>query len=86
MIRVNFRPCNDDWIELGIIANYLVVSRTALFTWFLILELAGWDKILAEKFYFTGVPAKIKTLLAIHLLTRRNDAKTSRKIYYTIRE
>jgi len=71
---------------LGILAHYLGVSRTALFTWFLILELAGWDKILAEKFFPTGIPAKNKTLLAIHLLTRRNDTKTSRKIYYRIRE
>lgn len=86
LIKVNFRPNNDDWIELGIIAHFLGVSRTALFTWFLILELAGWDKLLPEKYFLTGVPAKINTILGVNLLTRRKESKSIRKIYYKRRE
>ncbi len=53
---------NADWIEFGLLANWLGISRTALFTLFLILDLAGWDKFLREKFFDNGVPPNITAL------------------------
>ncbi len=29
LVKVNFRPKNEDWVELGIIASYLGITRTA---------------------------------------------------------
>ncbi len=81
LVKKNFRPFNSDWIELGILADWLGYSRTAIFSWFLILDLAGWDKILSEKFFDGGVPPKVSTLQLKNILTKRNTVRWKRKIY-----
>ena len=86
LVKVNFRPQNEDWIELGIIASYLGITRTGLFTWFLLLDFAGWGEILSEKFFETGVPAKVSPILAKSILSRRISFIWRRKIYYKIRQ
>lgn len=85
LIKKNFRPFNDDWIELGILANYLGISRTALFTWFLMLELGEWDIILSERFYDSGVPPKLDFLQLKICLTSKIIIRADRKILYKIR-
>ena len=85
LVKKNFRPFNPDWIELGIVANYLGFSRTALFTWFLTLELGDLDQILRDNFYEHGVPPKISTIQLKNILSRKNDIIWKRKIYYKIR-
>ena len=63
MIKINFRSFNPDWVELGIIANFLGISRIALFAWFLLLDFAGWGEILREHDFGTGVPTKISPII-----------------------
>jgi hypothetical protein len=46
---LKFRPDNDDWFELGILAYGLGVSRCWLFTYLLELELSGLGEFLALK-------------------------------------
>ncbi len=85
LIKKNLYPSNADWIEFGILAAWLGISRTALFTWFLILELAGWDKILAEKFFKNGVPPRVSAVrVGIYIATRKT-VRTDRHIRYKIR-
>ncbi len=86
LIKKNFRPFNPDWIELGILANWLGISRTALFTLFLILDLAGWDKILSEKFFDAGVPPKITSIRLGSYLAKRKTVRADRHIRYKIRQ
>ncbi len=85
LIKVNIRPFNPDWIELGILSNYLGISRTGLFTWFLTLEFGDFDEILCEKFYECGVPPTYSTILQKNLQSRKRDVTWKRKIYYKIR-
>ncbi len=97
LVKVKFRPKNEDWVELGIIANYPGITRTAcpayvawgmcwaLFSWFLLLDFAGWSEILSKRFFETGVPAKLNPILAKSILLRRITCIWRRKIYYKIR-
>jgi len=82
LIKVNFRPSNDDWIELGILAAWLGISRTALFTWFLTLDIASWDKILSEKFFDNGVPPNITVVRVGSYIARRKTVRADRHIRY----
>ncbi len=85
LVKKNFYPSNADWIEFGILAAWLGISRTALFTWFLILDLAGWDKILAEKFFENGVPPRVSSVrVGIYIATRKT-VRADRHIRYKIR-
>lgn len=85
LIKKNFRPSNDDWIEFGLLASWLGISRTALFTLFLVLDLAGWDEILPEKFFNDGVPPKITSIRAGSYIARRKIVRTERQIRYKLR-
>ncbi len=82
LIKKNFYPQNDDWIEFGILARWLGISRTALFTWFLILDLAGWDKILREKFFDNGVPPNITSVRVDSYIAKRKTVRADRHIRY----
>ncbi|MCC6274918.1 MAG: DUF1564 family protein [Leptospiraceae bacterium] len=82
LVKKNFYPQNDDWVEFGLLANWLGISRTALFTWFLILDLAGWDKILREKFYDNGVPPKITAIRVGSYIATRKTVRADRHIRY----
>ncbi len=84
--KLNFLPSNSDWVELGILSNWLGISRTALFTWLLMMDLSDFDPILREKFYESGVPSTFTTMLLKNLLTRRKTIIWRRKIYYKTRE
>ncbi|MCE9501927.1 MAG: DUF1564 domain-containing protein, partial [Leptospira sp.] len=43
LVKKNFRPSNQDWIQFDTLSDYLGLSKTALFTLLLILDIAGWD-------------------------------------------
>jgi len=73
---------NADWIEFGLLANWLGFSRTALFTLFLILDLAGWDKFLREKFFDNGVPPNIMAIRVGSYIARRKTVRADRHIRY----
>ncbi len=59
LVKRNFKPFNQDWIQFDTLSDYLGLSKTALFTLLLVLDIAGWREILAEKFYNCGVPPTI---------------------------
>ncbi|MCE9500122.1 MAG: DUF1564 family protein, partial [Leptospira sp.] len=56
LVKKNFTPSNQDWIQFDTLSNYLGLSKTGLFTLLLVLDIAGWGELLAEKFYDRGVP------------------------------
>ncbi|MCC6274935.1 MAG: DUF1564 family protein [Leptospiraceae bacterium] len=85
LIKKNFYPQNDDWIEFGILANWLGLSRTALFTLFLTLDIAGWDKILPEKFFDNGVPPNFTAVRVGSYIARRKTVRTDRHIRHKLR-
>ncbi len=82
LVKKNFYPQNDDWIEFGILAHWLGISRTALFILFLILDLAGWDKILREKFFDNGVPPNITLIRVDSYIATRKTVRADRHIRY----
>ena len=85
LVKKNLRPFNPDWLELGILSNWLGISRTALFTWFLILDLAGWDTILREKFFDSGVPPKISSIRLVSYLAKRKTVRADKYIRHKLR-
>ncbi|MCC6274332.1 MAG: DUF1564 family protein [Leptospiraceae bacterium] len=84
LVKINFKPSNEDWLEFGILASFLGISRTRLFNWFLMLELAGWEKI-TEMFFDSGVPTNFSTIMGKNSLSRHFHGIWKRKIYYKIR-
>ncbi|MCE9501094.1 MAG: DUF1564 family protein, partial [Leptospira sp.] len=56
LVKRNFNPSNEDWIQFDALSDYLGLTKTGLFTLLLILDIAGWSELLAEKFYDCGVP------------------------------
>ncbi len=82
LVKKNFWPSNDDWLEFGLLAKWLGISRTALFTLFLILDLAGWDKILREKFFDNGVPPNITSVRVDSYIATRKTVRADRHIRY----
>ncbi len=82
LVKKNFYPSNDDWIEFGLLAAWLGISRTALFTWFLTLDIAGWDKILSEKFFDNGVPPNITSIRVDSYIATRKTVRADRHIRY----
>ncbi len=85
LVKKNFYPSNADWIEFGILAAWLGISRTALFTWFLTLDLANWGKILTEKFFENGVPPRVSSVRVGIYIAERKTVRTDRHIRYKIR-
>ncbi len=86
LTKLNFWPENSDWIEIGILSNWLGISRTALFTWLLIMDLSDFEKILRERFYEHGVPPTVSTILLKNLITYGKTSVWRRKIYYKTRK
>ncbi|MBE7411515.1 MAG: DUF1564 domain-containing protein [Leptospiraceae bacterium] len=78
--KKNFYPENSDWIELGQFALVLGISRTALFTLLLLLDVAGWDIIIPAKFYDYGVPPKVSTIAVGVYLSKRKTVRYNRLI------
>ncbi|MCE9499958.1 MAG: DUF1564 domain-containing protein [Leptospira sp.] len=85
LIRKNFRPFNPDWIEFGMLADYLGVSRTDLFTMFLKLDISDWPAILRENWYEGGVPPAIANVVAITHIKYAFPPRVFRKLSYRIR-
>ncbi|MCE9501744.1 MAG: DUF1564 domain-containing protein [Leptospira sp.] len=85
LVKTNFRPANQDWIQFDILSDYLGISKTGLFTLLLTLDIAGWSELLAEKFYDRGVPPTITEFFSrIHMI-HKIPVQIHRKIYYKIR-
>ena len=42
VVKKNFLPRNSDWTQLGILSDYLGLSKTAMFTMLLTLDIADW--------------------------------------------
>ncbi|MCE9499950.1 MAG: DUF1564 domain-containing protein [Leptospira sp.] len=84
LVKKNFRPFNQDWIEFDILSDYLGLSKTGLFTLLLLLDMAGWSAIIAEKFYDRGVPPTLTEFSARILMIHRIPV-VHRKIHYRIR-
>ncbi|MCE9501359.1 MAG: DUF1564 domain-containing protein, partial [Leptospira sp.] len=85
LVKKNFRPFNPDWIEFDNLSDYLGLSKTGLFTLLLMLDIAGWGALLAEKFYDRGVPPTISEFSSRVVMLRRIPVQVYRKIYYKIR-
>ncbi|MBE7412067.1 MAG: DUF1564 domain-containing protein [Leptospiraceae bacterium] len=83
--KKNFRPENADWIELGEFAQWLGISRTALFTLLLLLDLAGWDIIIPDRFYDVAVPPKISSIAVGVYLSKRKTTRYNRLIRHKMR-
>ena len=52
LIKVNFRPQNQDWAELGIFSVASGRSRCMLFVILLLLDIGGWENSLKK----LGIP------------------------------
>ena len=76
--KKNFTPNNDDWIELGILADWLGTTKTALFTLLLVLDLAEWDIILPSRFFENGVPSPVTTIAGGAYLSKRKTTRYNR--------
>ncbi|MCE9500541.1 MAG: DUF1564 domain-containing protein, partial [Leptospira sp.] len=85
LIRKNFRPMNTDWIEFTMLADYLGVSKTDLFTMFLKLDISDWPVILRENWYAGGVPPTISNITSRIHLTNMIPIRVFRKIRYKTR-
>ncbi|MCE9499031.1 MAG: DUF1564 domain-containing protein [Leptospira sp.] len=48
-MKKNFRPFNQDWIQFDTLCDYLGFSKTGLFTLLMVLDIAGWSELIAEK-------------------------------------
>lgn len=85
LVKKNFRPSNQDWIQFDALSDYLGLSKTGLFSLLLVLDIAGWDSLLAEKFYDRGVPPTISEFSSRILMKYQFPIQVHRKIYYRIR-
>lgn len=85
-VKKNFRPHNPDWVQFDVLSDYLGVSKTGLFTLLLVLDIAGWSELLAEKFYNRGAPPTISEFSSRNLVRLRIPVQVPRKIYYRIRQ
>ncbi|MCE9499359.1 MAG: DUF1564 domain-containing protein [Leptospira sp.] len=85
LVRKNFRPFNSDWIEFGILADYIGVSKTELFTMLLVLEISDWPTFLSEKWYVGGVPPTATHVMSITHLKYTIPIRVFRKIRYRTR-
>lgn len=84
LVKKNFRPANQDWIQFDTLSDYLGLSKTALFTLLLTLDIAGWDRLLAQKLYKRGVPPTISEFSSRILVLLRITPEVHRKISYRI--
>lgn len=85
LVKQNFRPFNDDWIQFDTLSDYLGLSKTGLFSLLLLLDIAGWSAILAEKFHDSGVPPTISEFSSRILFFQKIPVQVHRKIRYRIR-
>ncbi|MCE9499588.1 MAG: hypothetical protein K8R21_03675, partial [Leptospira sp.] len=74
-----------DWIQFDALSDYLGLTKTGLFTLLLILDIAGWSELLAEKFYDCGVPPIISKFSSRILICHKIPVQVHRKIKYRIR-
>ncbi|MCE9501971.1 MAG: DUF1564 family protein [Leptospira sp.] len=85
LVKRNFNPSNQDWIQFDTLSDYLGLSKTGLFTLLLVLDIAGWGELLAEKFYDRGVPPTISEFSSRIFVRSIIPAQVHRKIKYRIR-
>jgi hypothetical protein len=69
--RVNFKPDNDDWLELGQVATFYGKSRCWIFTYLLRLEVLGFGELMEEVLLTTGVPITASFQLQVALQLQR---------------
>ncbi|MCE9499623.1 MAG: DUF1564 domain-containing protein [Leptospira sp.] len=85
LVKKNFKPANDDWIQFDVLSDYLGLSKTGLFTLLLVLDIAGWDRLLADKLYSRGVPPILSEFSSLIRIQYRIPVRIHRKIHYRIR-
>lgn len=85
LIKKNFRPFNHDWIQFDTLSEYLGISKTGLFTLLLVLDIAGWSELIAEKFYGRGVPPTISRFSSRITIISQISPEVHRRIRYRIR-
>ncbi|MCE9499825.1 MAG: DUF1564 domain-containing protein [Leptospira sp.] len=85
LVKKNFNPSNQDWIQFDAMADYLGLSMTALFTLLLVLDIAGWGKLLSEKLYDRGVPPIISAFSSQILIQYQFPVAVHRKIRFKFR-
>ncbi|MCE9499963.1 MAG: DUF1564 domain-containing protein [Leptospira sp.] len=86
LIRKNFRPINSDWIEFGLLADYLGLSKTALFAMLLMFDISDWPVFLRERWYEGGVPPTVANVASSIHLKYVIPVCVSRKIRYKTRK
>jgi hypothetical protein len=69
--RVNFKPDNDDWLELGQVATFYGKSRCWIFTYLLRLEVLGFGELMEEALLTNGVPITASFQLQVALQLQR---------------
>jgi hypothetical protein len=69
--RVNFKPDNEDWLELGQIATFYGKSRCWIFTFLLRLEVLGFGELMEKVFETSGVPITASFQLQVALQLQR---------------
>lgn len=84
LVKVSFRPYNDDWIELGELALAFGKSRCWMFVYLLELDILGlWD--LLVKFSFTTVvPTNSNLCLKSSWIISRIKRQFTREYYIRI--
>lgn len=84
LVKVSFRPYNDDWIELGELALAFGKSRCWMFVYLLELDILGlWD--LLVKFSFTTVvPTNSNLCLKSSWVISRIKRQFTREYYIRI--
>ena len=82
--RVNLRPFNEDWMELGELALVYGKSRCWLFTFLLELDLLGFWETLSEFSMGDAVPTTTKLRLRVSLSLKRVSQDFSRNYHVRV--
>lgn len=82
--RLNFRPMNDDWLELSELALAFGKSRCWLFVYLLKLDISGLWKILRQARLTFGVPTSAKLELQSFWTLHRSMGNFARKYYVKV--
>jgi hypothetical protein len=80
LVRFDFEPRNEDWIELGSLAMGLGVSRTWLFVFLLELDSTGFGEICSETLSAHGTPGLAFTDLGQGSFSRNGTGSYIRAI------
>jgi hypothetical protein len=69
--RVNFKPDNEDWLELGQVATFYGKSRCWIFSYLLRLEILGFGELMEKALLTSGVPITASFQLQVALQLQR---------------